>query len=58
MDKMMIRVILKSGSEFTTKCDKFTIDQNTRMRKIRNSSYIVRYAGLKLRTFLAARRKR
>lgn len=25
---MMIRVILKSGSEFTTKCDKFTIDQN------------------------------
>lgn len=28
MAKMMIRVILKSGSEFTTKCDKFTIDQN------------------------------
>lgn len=28
MAKMMIRVILKSGSEFTTKCDKFAIDQN------------------------------
>lgn len=28
MAKMMIRVILKSGSEFTTKCDKFTIEKN------------------------------
>ena len=24
----MIRVILKSGSEFTIKCDKFTIEKN------------------------------
>lgn len=28
MPKMTIRVILKSGSEFTIKCDKFTIQQN------------------------------
>lgn len=28
MPKMTIRVILKSGSEFAIKCDKFTIKQN------------------------------
>ena len=28
MPKMTIRVILKSGSEFAIKCDKFTIQQN------------------------------
>lgn len=28
MAKMMIRVILKNGSEFTVKCDKFTIEKN------------------------------
>ena len=28
MPKMTIRVILKSGSEFTIKCDEFTIKQN------------------------------
>ena len=28
MNKMTIRVILKSGSEFAIKCDKFTIKQN------------------------------
>ena len=27
MSKMTIRVILKSGSEFAIKCDKFTIQQ-------------------------------
>nr|DAJ90259.1 MAG TPA: hypothetical protein [Bacteriophage sp.] len=28
MPKMTIRVILKNGSEFTIKCDKFTLKQN------------------------------
>ena len=28
MRKMSIRIILKSGVEFTTKCDKFTLKQN------------------------------
>ena len=28
MNKMTSRVILKSGSEFAIKCDKFTIKQN------------------------------
>lgn len=28
MAKMAIRVILKNGSEFTIKCDKFTIEKN------------------------------
>lgn len=28
MPKMTIRIILKSGSEFAIKCDKFTIKQN------------------------------
>lgn len=29
MTKMTILVILKSGSEFAIKCDKFTIKQNS-----------------------------
>lgn len=29
MNKMTIRVILKSGSEFAIKCDEFTIKQNS-----------------------------
>ena len=28
MKQMSIRIILKSGVEFTTKCDKFTLKQN------------------------------
>ena len=28
MRKMSIRIILKSGAEFTVKCDKFTLKQN------------------------------
>ena len=28
MGKMSIRIILKSGVEFTVKCDKFTLNQN------------------------------
>ena len=28
MGKMSIRIILKSGVEFTMKCDKFTLKQN------------------------------
>lgn len=28
MDKMSIRVIMKSGVEFTIKCEKFTIKQD------------------------------
>lgn len=28
MHQMSIRVILKSGSEFTIKCDKFTLERN------------------------------
>lgn len=28
MGKMSIRVILKSGTEFTVRCDKFTITRN------------------------------
>ena len=28
MGKMSIRIILKSGVEFTVKCDKFTLKQN------------------------------
>ena len=28
MRKMSIRIILKSGVEFTTKCDKFTLKQD------------------------------
>ena len=28
MPKMTMRVILKSGSEFASKCDKFTITRN------------------------------
>ena len=28
MRKMSIRIILKSGVEFTVKCDKFTLNQN------------------------------
>lgn len=28
MRKMSIRIILKSGAEFTVKCDKFTLEQN------------------------------
>ena len=28
MSKMSIRIILKSGAEFTVKCDKFTLKQN------------------------------
>ena len=28
MRKMSIRIILKSGVEFTVKCDKFTLKQN------------------------------
>ena len=28
MVKMSIRIILKSGVEFTVKCDKFTLNQN------------------------------
>lgn len=28
MAKMSMRVILKSGAEFTVKCDKFTLERN------------------------------
>lgn len=28
MDKMTIKIILKSGSEFAIMCDKFTIEKN------------------------------
>lgn len=28
MAKMSMRVILKSGAEFTIKCDKFTLEEN------------------------------
>ena len=28
MDKMTIKIILKSGSEFAIRCDKFTIEKN------------------------------
>ena len=28
MPKLSMRVILKSGAEFTTKCDKFTLKKN------------------------------
>lgn len=28
MTKMTVRIILKSGAEFSVKCDKFTINRN------------------------------